>query len=187
MLLVVVPDGVYPGQVLHVTVPDGSGRFVAATVPPGLSPGETFMIEYPAAPMVNENLVVATPVSYPSQPLQQPIVATATPYYVSAQNQPPIQVQPYVYGQHYYDNSTQSYRASTGEGIAPVMAGVAGAAMLAGAAGLAYEALHHNQENNDDVENVYDGGNDGGDFGGDEAGEVSYGGDEGGDFGGGDY
>lgn len=142
------------------------------------------MVEYPAAPIVNERLAVATPVSYLSQPLQQQIITTATPYYVSAQNQPPIQEQPYVYGQRYLDNNTQSYHTSTGERIAPVIAGVAGAAMLAGAAGLAYEALRHNQENNDDGDNVYDGGNDGGEFGGDQSGEVS---DEGGDFSGGDY
>ncbi len=174
MMLVVVPDGVYPGQVVHVTVPDGSGNVVAATVPPGLSPGATFMVECPAAPVTSGNLPVATPVSYPSQPQQQQIVANATPYYPPPQNQQPIQGQPYNYGQQYYNNNgrngyhyNQPQSTNNGGGMAPVIAGVAGAAMLAGAAGLAYEHFHHDQDNNEYVDNTYDGGNDGGDFGGD--------------------
>jgi len=43
---VTVPQGAYPGQVLHVAIPDGSGRVVAAAVPPGFQPGSTFMVEY---------------------------------------------------------------------------------------------------------------------------------------------
>jgi hypothetical protein len=163
---VIVPDGAYPGQVLHVTVPDGSGRVVAATVPPGLSPGTVFMVECPAAaPGVSANLPVATPVSYPPQVPQQQTATAAAPYYPPQQYQQPIQAQPYNYGQQQY-NYDQSRPASTsGGGVAPVIAGVAGAAMLAGAAGLAYEHFHHNQDDTEYVDNSYN--DDGGGFGGD--------------------
>lgn len=176
----IVPDGSYPGQVLHVTVPDGSGRVVAATVPQGLSPGAVFMVECPAAaPGGSANLPVATPVSYPPQvpqqqavttatpyyPPQQQIATTATPYYPPQQNQQLVQAQPYNYGQQHYNYNQSRPTSASGGGVAPIIAGVAGAAMLAGAAGLAYEHFHHDQDNTEYVDNVYN--DDGGGFGGD--------------------
>lgn len=162
----IVPDGSYPGQVLHVTVPDGSGRVVAATVPPGLSPGAVFMVECPAAaPGGSANLPIATPVSYPSQMPQQQAVTTATPYYPPQQNQQVVQAQPYNYGQQHHNYNQSRPTSASGGGVAPIIAGVAGAAMLAGAAGLAYEHFHHDQDNTEYVDNVYN--DDGGGFGGD--------------------
>jgi hypothetical protein len=182
MLLVIVPDGVYPGQILHVTDPDGSGRLMAVTVPPGASPGETFIVEPPLASNINRSLAVTTPIYYSSQPVQQQIVTTvATPYHPSAPNQPILQAQQpyYASGQRYYNDSTPSYHASTGEAVAPVIAGVAGVAMMAGAAGLAYEALRQTEESNGLANNTYDADDNGGDSTVD---------DDGGDFGGGgDY
>ena len=180
MLLVIVPDGVYPGQILHVPVPDGSGRLVAVTVPPGVSPREILIVEFPLASNINPNLAVATPIYCSSQPVQQQIVTTAaTPYYPSAPNQPIMQAQQpyYASGQRYYNESTPSYHASTGEVVAPVIAGVAGVAMLAGAAGLAYEALRQTEESNEIVNTMCEGDDNGGDSAVD---------DDGGDFGG-DY
>jgi hypothetical protein len=76
------------------------------------------------------------------------VTTAATPYYPSAPNQvTQLAQQPnFASGQLCYDDSPPSYRTSTGEVVAPVIAGVAGVAMLAGAAGLAYEALRQSQE-----------------------------------------
>ena len=134
----------------------------------------------------NNNLPVATPIpdqQHQQQPQQIPTV-TATPYYP---NQPTPTVPTYYPNQNYaanpnqappsYNNYGQPYSNNSyynpqqqrvgNNGMAPIIAGVAGAAMLAGAGALAYEAMaHRHQDNNEYVDNVYDGNDDVGDFGG---------------------
>ena len=43
---VTLPDGVSPGDVIHVRAPDG--RLNAITVPAGMGPGSTFTVEFAA-------------------------------------------------------------------------------------------------------------------------------------------
>ena len=65
-----------PGQVIQVAAPDGSGRMVMATVPPGMPAGSTFTVEFPPngisspAPAV----VSSTFVSPPQQEAMSPII-----------------------------------------------------------------------------------------------------------------
>lgn len=44
---VTVPEGVAPGQTIHVAAPDGSDQLVAAVIPQGMEPGATFIVEFP--------------------------------------------------------------------------------------------------------------------------------------------
>jgi hypothetical protein len=62
VLSVVVPPNMKSGDALHVQAPDG--RIIAVTIPPGIYPGQSFMVKVPS------------PQQQQQQPQQQPSVFT---------------------------------------------------------------------------------------------------------------
>eukprot|EP00525_Craspedostauros_australis_P007282 CAMPEP_0198124456 /NCGR_PEP_ID=MMETSP1442-20131203/39936_1 /TAXON_ID= /ORGANISM="Craspedostauros australis, Strain CCMP3328" /LENGTH=219 /DNA_ID=CAMNT_0043783843 /DNA_START=10 /DNA_END=669 /DNA_ORIENTATION=+ len=62
---VTVPQGVHSGQTIHVATPDGSGRLIAAVVPPGMGPGSKFMVQAPPP--------VSAPAPAPAPPMAEAI------------------------------------------------------------------------------------------------------------------
>jgi hypothetical protein len=95
LISVTVPPGVYPGQTIHVSGPDGSGRLVQAVVPNGCTAGSTFMVQAPprasvkAAPTVtafdtsshvNQVSVLAAPVSDYSNVTAMPAPTEPAPF-----------------------------------------------------------------------------------------------------------
>lgn len=69
---VTVPQGIQPGQTIAVMAPDGS-RLVKATIPPGLNPGDSFLVRL-ASP-IQSDVLGADPVQPP--PSKHPNFADA--------------------------------------------------------------------------------------------------------------
>jgi hypothetical protein len=86
---VTVPEGIVPGQTIAVLAPDGS-RLVKATIPPGLNPGDTFLVRL--ATPIQADTLNAQPLQPPAQtapPGQNPIFANALDTYMTpAPNHP---------------------------------------------------------------------------------------------------
>ena len=80
---VTLPDGVLPGDVIHVRAPDG--RINAITVPEGMGPGSTFTVEFAddLPPPPEEDL---TPGVYVPTVTAQPEVANGSAAVASGGN-----------------------------------------------------------------------------------------------------
>lgn len=91
--LVIVPPGVSPGQTIEVRAPDGSGRSVMATVPQGMTPGSSFMVEFPPIDMSSPGpSVVASSVASSAPPQYTDRVDYSTVTVMP----PPAPVEPFV-------------------------------------------------------------------------------------------
>jgi hypothetical protein len=65
---VTLPEGVSPGDTIHVQAPDG--RLNAIVIPPGMYPGSTFTVQFDSGP---------APVAPPPSTYENPPVAPSAP------------------------------------------------------------------------------------------------------------
>merc|ERR1711920_946841 len=75
-LTVTVPPGLSAGMEMQFAVPDG--QFYSSTIPAGVGPGESFVVQVPAAPQP-PSLPMGQPVS--QTPMQPPEIGATAPMF----------------------------------------------------------------------------------------------------------
>ena len=71
---VTIPPGLNPGDLINVRTPDG--KYIAATIPEGMTQGSTFLVEFVSGPPPAPGM---TKMSFPANAEKEPDIPVAMP------------------------------------------------------------------------------------------------------------